>query len=89
MFMGTLHGGADSAKLGYVARTIAKIANSVTKVNTLDLKLLERDSEPLTEIARSFGFLTEIEIVLWRNLRRLKFHTLEHLSWSVNLELET
>jgi hypothetical protein len=56
MFMGTPHDGADAAKL---ALTIANIANSVTSINTVNLELLRRDSEPLTEIARSFGFLAQ------------------------------
>ena len=52
--MGTPHDGADVAKL---ASTIAKIASSVTNINTINLNLLQPGSEPLTEISRKFGFI--------------------------------
>ena len=60
MFMGTPHDGADAAKL---ASTLANIANSITTLNTNNLKTLQRDSVPLQEISRSFGFLKDLKIV--------------------------
>ena len=60
MFMGTPHDGADAAKL---ASTIANIAKSITTLNTYHLETLERDSVPLQEISRSFGFLSDLKIV--------------------------
>lgn len=60
MFLGTPHDGADAAKL---ASTLANIANSITTLNTNNLKTLQRDSVPLQEISRSFGFLVNLKIV--------------------------
>ncbi len=60
MFMGTPHDGADGAKL---VSTAADIANSLTTFNTIQLKTLERDSEQLQDISRSFGFLEDLKIV--------------------------
>ncbi len=60
MFMGTPHDGADGAKL---VVTAAKIANSLVTLNTIQLKTLERDSEQLQTISRSFGFLNDLKIV--------------------------
>ena len=60
MFMGTPHDGADTVKLAF---TIANIANSITTLNTNYLNTLKRDSVPLQEISRSFGFLQELKIV--------------------------
>ncbi len=59
MFMATPHEGADAAKL---ASTIANVANSITTLNTNNLKTLERDSVSLQEISRSFGFLSDLKI---------------------------
>ena len=60
MFMGTPHDGADAAKL---ASTIANIANTITTLNTNNIKTLERDSVPLQEISRSFGFLKDLRVI--------------------------
>ena len=60
MFMGTPHDGADGAKL---VSTAANIANSVVTLNTIQLRTLERDSEQLQDISRSFGFLQNLKIV--------------------------
>ena len=60
MFIATPHDGANLARL---AGMLANIANSAIKINTGNLKLLERDSEPLAEIANTFGYLTQLEIV--------------------------
>ncbi|KFY74393.1 hypothetical protein V499_05575 [Pseudogymnoascus sp. VKM F-103] len=78
MFMGTPHDGADAAKL---ALTIANIANSVTSINTVNLELLGRDSEPLTEIARSFGFLAQrlkIVTIVESNTTRIPIMDADH-----------
>ncbi len=60
MFMGTPHDGADGAKL---VSTAANIASSLITLNTIQLKTLERDSEQLQDISRSFGFLKDLKIV--------------------------
>ena len=60
MFMGTPHDGADGAKL---ASTAIKIAKSVTPLNDYQVKTLERGSEQLQDISRSFGFLQDLKIV--------------------------
>ena len=60
MFMGTPHDGADAAKL---ASTIANIANSITTLNVNNIETLERDSVPLQDISRSFGFLKDLRVV--------------------------
>ena len=60
MFMCAPHDGADGAKLGSIAANIAK---SVMTLNTIQLKTLERDSEELQNISRSFGFLQDLKIV--------------------------
>lgn len=60
MFMGTPHNGAGGAKLVSIA---ADIANSLTTLNTIQLKTLERDSEQLQDISRSLGFFQDLKIV--------------------------
>ena len=62
MFMGTPHHGADGAKL---ASTAIKIANSIPTIslNVYQVKMLERGSEQLREISRSFGFIQNLKIV--------------------------
>ena len=62
MFMGTPHHGADGAKL---ASTAINIANSIPTIslNVYQVKTLERGSEQLRDISRSFGFFQELKIV--------------------------
>lgn len=62
MFMGTPHHGADGAKL---ASTAIKVANSIPTIslNAYQVKMLERGSEQLRDISRSFGFLQDLKIV--------------------------
>lgn len=60
MFMGTPHDGADGAKL---ASTAINIAKSITTFNNYQVKMLQRGSEQLQEISRSFGFLQDLKIV--------------------------
>lgn len=60
MFMGTPHDGADGAKL---ASTAINIAKSITKFNDYQVEMLQRGSEQLQKISRSFGFLQDLKIV--------------------------
>lgn len=61
MFMGTPHQGADGAKL---AHTAVQIANSIPTIslNPYQVKMLERGSEQLQDISKSFGFLQDFNI---------------------------
>ena len=60
MLMGTPHDGADGARL---ATTAINIANSIISLNHYQVKMLERGSEQLQEISRSFVFLQDLKIV--------------------------
>ncbi len=61
VFLGTPHDGADAAKF---ASTLAYIAKSLgIPVNMTNLRLLERDSAPLVETAKSFGYLSTLNVV--------------------------
>ena len=60
MFMGTPHHGADGAKL---ASTAINIANSLIDLKKYQVKMLERGSEQLQEISRTFGHFQDLKIV--------------------------
>lgn len=59
MFMGVPHGGSD---LAVFATRLTTIANVVTRMNTTNLRDLERDSRPLQDISKAFGNLEGFNI---------------------------
>ena len=60
MFMGVPHDGSDAAKL---ASRIGDVIQVFCSLNLINLKELERDSRPLQDISRSFGFLNSFDII--------------------------
>lgn len=60
VFMGVPHDGADIAKL---AKRVGKIAQVVGDLNKTNIKDLVRDSRPIQEVARAFGFLEGFSVV--------------------------